>query len=346
MDLNDIVISVFGFLNFKDLLNCFQVSQQWNFMFKYFVRMKRIRKDLQFCWQITDHQLLLNDNAENSVIPFYHPDMIFLQEDGILISMDDVNDKYFIDFYSHFGTRVRFDLVEPNNHIMFPQQSLPHFLKEDGLVIVHMGYHDDGTDEIQYGSDIVFNVNNWSKITKTLHRTIVLPNKNGKCGICQRYCQKTKILPVGTRHTVVGYGRNRFCTPLTLLNDTRLTRFVETTRPDTLNVYENDELICLIPRPEQSSLRIKDETHVMFYHWNSNLVEVVNVLTQTKFHLISDVCFLGNELYNSGGILYCVSTNRTWGKVLIDGILIQMDKQTFQANLPVYIKDENKLLLF
>lgn len=352
MDLDELLINIFEFLKFSDLLNCLKVSLRWKNLVEYVIKSN---KNLKFKWEITDYHLSLNKNAkkiDKKFVPVYHHDMILLKDEGILINMDDHNDRYFVEFYSQFGTRIRFDLFDEDNPRMFPQQSYPHFLKEDNLVVFHLGYHDEGSDEIEYYRDIVFDVRDWSKITWSFQEVSNLPNKGGKCGLCLKYAQKTKVLPVGTRHTVCGYGRNRFSTPLILLNNCETTRIVESLRPDFLNVYENDIPIRAIPRPEESSLQVIDENYVAFFYWYPNDVNFVDVTTGKTFTIKTDLFKNSPLFYSTEGITFCRisygnnETDRTWKKVSIVNEKIEIDNQSFEGYLPVYIKKENKLLFF
>ena len=355
MNVDDILFHIFNHLDFQTLfLNCFRVCKNWNQIVELVIQSKK--QCCFFEWQITDY--LLSQN-ENSVLSFYKSprfdrNSIFMAKRGLFIDIVDADDRYYVQFFTHFNRLVEFELkVWKESRFLgltlFPQQSFLHHLDKDNLIVVHMGYHDEGSDEIEYHCDFVFDYKNLANIKTNCYKTIELENQSGRCGICSRYCQKTTLLPVATKRMVVGYGRNIFRSPLTMINEHGKLRTVEFSSFHNINIYENDQILNSFGR-NNFSIEIVDSDHIFLWNCYLRWAEIINVVSGQSYHMATkdlvNVNYLENFLFvTSAGHLF-MRQGVLWRMIRLADDSVVVDSKSFSGAIPVFCEKENKIHVF
>ena len=223
---DDLLIKVLNLINVDQLFECVKVNHQWKRIADYLIHIHR--DCLWIRWRKTRSQLIQNQNVlYNQKLFNFDSSCLFLEKEGVIVRVDEIDEylHYRVDFYSFVGDRVSFDLRCCDES--FPHCWMPHYLEDDGLIVIHFGFHDDSSDEIEYHYDYVFDINDWSNITITKHLIESVPqNVDGRCGLCKRWAKETQILPVGVVHEVVGDMKNIFYQPMTLVNEPGLVRTI------------------------------------------------------------------------------------------------------------------------
>lgn len=352
---DDVLINCLQFLFVEEIFNCLSVNSRWNQIGKYVIN--TMKKDCYFSkWRTNHLKLLQNTTAEiKHKTSNYRSIDLILEQEGIGIFWDSFVEKYFVEksfveFQSAFKACVRFILLESDK--FFPQQSEPHYLPKSGLIIFHVGFHDENTDEIEYHFDIVFDVSDWSNIKRTTHPiTSSFPHINGRCQMCKRWNTHDDILPVGTIHHIGNYGRNIFSTPNVMVNqpDFLRTYFIsDMIGGDMINIFENGDLVNQIPKHWQTCVTCVDCENLMISTYNLQPSETyfVNVKTSAKsesiktFDYYGRFCKTGNQIY--------FGTCNDWRKVLYQSQQWIPDDLIPSPNgvLPVFCPHEQRLLFF
>jgi hypothetical protein len=325
------------------------VNSRWNQIGKYVLESGK--KDCYLFKWINNHKKLIqNKNAQIKHTPSnYRTIDLILKEEGIGVFWDSFVEnnveKSFVEFQSAFKACVRFILLESDN--LFPQQSEPHYLPNSGLIIFHVGFHNDGTDEIEYHFDIVFDVSDWSNIKRTNHPiTSSFPHINGRCQMCKRWNTHDDILPVGTIHEIGDYASNIFTTPQVILNQPQMLRtfFVG----HVIKIFENGSLVNQIPKNWQTCVTCVDSENLMITTYDRQPSETyfVNVKTGDKVSSIQNLDYYG-RFYTTGNQMFFGVCN-DWRKVLFQNQQwIPEDLiPTPNGVLPVFCPHEQRLLFF
>lgn len=350
MNIDDVLINCLQFLYVEDIVKCSQVDKRWNQISTYLLN--TIKKDCYFLkWRNVHNQMIRNSNSTIETSKrkgtFY-----YLEEEGVVEHIDEHFDHQLntdvcsVEFISAFGASVKFELCSSDN--LSPQQTYPHYLKKSRRIVYHIGFHDEGSHEIEYHYDVVFDISDWGNIRKSVHKIpSSLPNINGRCQMCSRWNTGDDILPVGTIHLTGAYDANYFITPWILKNTPALLRTMARDNYMLL-IFENGACVKKFPIKWKYRASPVDSDKVFIQKQiikyiseplKAKIINVTNDATQNVdiFHLGEDFVFTNNvTLFGNNGNWRLVQfENDKWnlGPVLAPG-----------GSRPVYCPHEKRLL--
>lgn len=340
---DDLLIKILNLINVPRLFDCIRVNHQWKRVADYLIHIHR--DCLWIRWRKTRSQLIKNQGVvHKQKLPQFDSSCLFIEGDGMIVRVDDIDEylHYRVDFYSYKGDRVSFDLR--CNVKSFPHCWLPHYLADDGLIVIHFGFHDDSSDEIDYHHDYVFNINDLSNITMTKRLIESVPkNLDGRCGLCKRWAKNTKTLPVGVVNEVVGYMRNVFYQPMTLLNEPGLVRTISSSWTK-INVFDNGSLVKSIDRTDYASLIEVDADHILINNYYLS-PKIINVFTEETFVFPLLISAKENIRFDqTGGMLLMIMDDRCSKVTKIDK-RFKVGK-SHRGRIPAFCPIEQRILFF